>query len=616
MRKQHVQYFLMLLLVTYFKCTNAQDGIHFVNNAPPDSVIVVSNISDTIVLEYDSTVSTIPEISSPEKKLKGNLFAKAKEKGFSISGAVGFQLGYYAVSGIPKRMRPFTYQLTGEVTFKYKDIIELPFSFVFSEQDRKFNQPFNQIGVSPKYKWLTVHGGFRNINWSENSMAGHNMLMVGAEVNPKYFRGGILFGRLNKVTLADTAKIDSLHLQTFIPTYKRLGMAVKLGAGTENNYVDLIYFRAWDKSKDSFFFSDDNGLKTLLPKSENAVFNMLTSNKIGKYITIKADYALSTTNVDRTLPKNKDSANSDYPKIARILMKPNSSSIGGHAASADFQFQKNGWNTNAGFKLATQNFNTFGAYYLQTNYYNVYVRQIVPLQKQKARLNLHADITDDNLNKKKPFSTKRAILQTGYDFNDAKFGITTQYIMAYSKQKAISDSIKNSPFNDLLLNQLNHTFMVIPRYLIVKKNNTHMIMLSEVANFVTDFNKNTNDNSKYFNNVINLSYTLNMPLKYFSLTGSVYNTFIKNKSITVSSYGVSVATNESFAKNKVMISDAAAVTLNKLATVVNFNLSVSYSPEKHHRLYLTNGLIWNSSKTSTSPSFTELRGTFGYLYTF
>lgn len=576
----------------------------FLNVALAQDSSAISNAAITPVIT--------PEV--PVKKL--TLMEKMNQKGFYISGSAGFQLGYNYVSGIPKRMQPFTYQFTGDVTFRYKDIIELPFSFVFSEQERKFNQPFSQFGLSPRYKWLTVHGGFRNINWSENSMAGHNMLMIGAEVNPSYFRGGILFGRLTRATFADTAKIDSLHLQTFVPSYKRLGLAIKLGAGTANNYVDLIYFRAWDKAKDSLFFSNDDGSKSLLPKSENAVFNIITSNKIGKYITIKAEYALSTTNVDRTLPKSKDSADASYPKIAGILMKPNKSAIGGHSANAEFSFQKDGWSTNAGFKLLTQNFNTFGAYFLQTNYYDVHVRQVIPLQKQKGRLNINLQVSDDNLNKKKPFTTLRTIIQTGYDFNDVKFGISTQYVLAYTKQKGLTDSIKLSPFNDLMMNQMNHTFIVIPRYLIIKGSNTHMLLLSEVANLLTDLNKNTKENTRFFNNVINLSYTLNLPLKYFSMTSSVYNTFVKNKFSTVSSYGVSVTTNESFAKNKVTISDAVAATYSKVATVLNVNLNVSYSPEKHHRIYLNNSLIWNRSAVTASPSFVELRGTFGYLYSF
>jgi hypothetical protein len=572
----------------------------------------------SIAQEIDSTTAEfsaaiLPETVS-EKPL--TLMQKMNQKGFYISGSAGFQLGYNVVSGIPKRINPFLYQLTGEVTFRYKDILELPFSFVFSEQDRKFNQPFNQIGISPKYKWLTMHGGFRNIHWSDFSVGGHNMLMVGAEVNPSFLRAGVLFGRLNRSTVADTSKIDSLSLQTFIPAYKRLGMAVKIGAGTEKNFVDFVYFRAWDKAKDTLFFSNDEGINSPLLKSENAVFNIITSNKIGKYVTVKAEYALSTTNADKTLPDNKDSLPEDYPKISRILMKPNGSAIGGHAASAEAVFEKDGWNSGVGFKLLTQNFSSFGTYFLQTNYYDITIRQAIPLQKQKGRLSLQAQISDDNLNKKKDFSTKRTILHTGYDFNDAKFGISAQYVLAYSKQRAVSDSIKTSPFNDLLMNQINHTFILVPRYLIIKQKSTHMLMLSETANLLTDLNKTTKDNTNFFNNVINLSYTLNLPLKLFSLTGSVFNTYIKNKALALPSYGMSVTTSQSFAKNKITMSDAISLTLNSQATVINANLNLNYMPEQHHRLYLTNGIIWNGSKTAGNPSFVEFRGTFGYQYSF
>lgn len=586
--------------------------LSFFCNAP---VMAQDTFSDTTNNAISSNVVGNSS-ENPSNTPKVSLMNKMNNKGFFMSGSVGFQLGYNYMSGIPQRIKPFLYQITGNVTFRYKDIIELPFSFVFSEQERRFNQPFNQIGVSPKYKWLTLHGGFRNIMWSENSMAGHNMLMVGAEANPSYFRSGILFGRLNRSTVADTSKIDSLSLQSFIPTYKRLGLAVKVGAGTANNYVDLIYFRAWDKSSDSLYHNNDEGVLTYLPKSENAVFNIVTYNKIGKYVTIKADYALSTTNVDRMLPKNKDSVNASYPKIARILMKPNKSAIGGHAANAQINFQKEGWNTDVGFKLLTQDFETFGSYFQQTNTLDVFARQAIPLQKQKGRLNLNMQISDDNLNKKKSYTTIRSILQTGYDYNDIKFGISTQYILVYSKQKGITDSIKSTAFNDYAINQINHTFIVVPRYLIIKGSNTHLLLLNETANFLTDMNKNTQPNTKYFNNVLNLSYTLNIPLKFFSMSTSIFNSYVKNYSITVASYGGSISTNESFAKNKVNISNAVAATYNKLAVVVNGNLNINYLPESHHKLYLTNGITWNKSLLTTVPSFIEYRGTVGYLYTF
>ncbi len=605
--------FYTILIVLLYHYSFSQDGIIFVNNA--DSSQIISTDTLVNIISEDVTNATTNQPTS-NKSTKKNLLDKMNAKGLKISGSLGAMFGYYYTSSAIKRMKPFTYQFTGDVTFNYKNVLELPFSFVFSEQDRKFSQPFNQIGVSPKYKWLTAHAGFRNINWSEHSMAGHNMLMVGAEVNPSYFRAGLLFGRLNKVTLADSAKIDSLHLQTFVPTYKRLGAAVKIGAGTENNYVDLIYFRAWDKSKDSFLYVNPDGVTSFLPKSENAVFNIVTFNKIGKYITIKADYALSTTNVDKSLVKDKNAVNADYPKIARILMKPNASAIGGHAASTDFEFSKDGLVTNAGFHLTTQNFNTYGAYYLQTNFYDVYVKQVVPLQDKKASITIQTKFTDDNLNKEKPYATKRAISQLAYDFNASKFGISTQYINAYSKQKAITDSLKNSSFNDLLLNQMNHTFTIVPRYLIVKNEKSHLIMLNEVMNFLTDLNKNTKSNTAYFNNVVYLTYAFNLPVKYFSMTTSVFSTYLKTSTSKIASYGASFSSNVSIAKNKVTISDAVAYTYNKLAQVVNVDLTISYTPESHHKIYLSNNLIWNHTTNNSTQRFTELRGNLGYLFTF
>lgn len=605
--------FYTILIILLYHYSFSQDGIIFVNNADSVQPITIDTLLNANS-EDDMNISNVPPTSN--LSTKNNLLDRMNAKGLKISGSLGAMLGYYYTSSATKRMKPFTYQLTGDVTFNYKNVLELPFSFVFSEQDRKFNQPFNQIGVSPKYKWLTAHAGFRNINWSEHSMAGHNMLMVGAEVNPSYFRAGLLFGRLNKVTLADSAKIDSLHLQTFIPTYKRLGAAVKLGAGTENNYVDLIYFRAWDKSKDSFLYVNPDGIQMFLPKSENAVFNIVTYNKIRKYITIKADYALSTTNVDKSLMKDKNIVNADYPKIARILMKPNASAIGGHAATTDFEFSKDGLNTNVGFHLITKNFNTYGAYYLQTNFYDVYVKQVVPLQDKKANITIQTKFTDDNLNKEKPYATKRVITQFAYDYNAAKFGISTQYINAYSKQKAITDSLKNSSFNDLLLNQMNHTFTLAPRYLIVKKDKSHLIMLNEVMNFLTDLNKNTKSNSAYFNNVINLTYAFNLPVKYFSMSSSIFSTYLKTSTSKIASYGASFSSNVSVAKNKVNISDAIAYTYNKIAQVLNVDLMISYAPETHHKIYLSNNLIWNHTTNNTAQRFTEIRGNVGYLFTF
>ena len=95
--------------------------------------------------------------------------------------------------------------------------------------------------------------------------------------------------------------------------------------------------------------------------------------------------------------------------------------------------------------------------------------QSLPLHKNKnGNLNINLQYLNDNLNKMKPFVNNRIIAGLGYNYNVAKFGINTQYTVAYSKQKIVNDSVIGTPTESLMLNQANHTFVIVPRYTIIK----------------------------------------------------------------------------------------------------------------------------------------------------
>ena len=79
------------------------------------------------------------------------------EKPFAISGRIDARTIMYSSSGIDGRRSPFTYILSGAPTLSFYGIT-VPITFTISEQERNFSQPFNQIGLSPTYKWLTLHG--------------------------------------------------------------------------------------------------------------------------------------------------------------------------------------------------------------------------------------------------------------------------------------------------------------------------------------------------------------------------------------------------------------------------------------------------------------------------
>ncbi|MBI3235444.1 MAG: hypothetical protein HYZ42_15640, partial [Bacteroidetes bacterium] len=203
-----------------------------------------------------------------------------KKHPIKISGSIGGTGTLYAVSGIPNRRQPFSYIVNGNITLNVLGIVKVPLSFMISEQNRKFQQPFNQIGFSPEYKWLKVHVGYRSLKWGEYSLAGYNFLMRGVEVQKEKYRAGFVYGRLNRKTTPDT-----LQFKNLLPAYRRMGFSVKLGYGKPNNFVDLVYFRSWD-IRDSL--QTPANYETVLPQ-QNAVLDIITQQKFLKKFTFKAE---------------------------------------------------------------------------------------------------------------------------------------------------------------------------------------------------------------------------------------------------------------------------------------------------------------------------------------
>ena len=157
----------------------------------------------------------------------------------TVDGSASARVLAYGASGIGARRSPFSYVLSGAINVNLYEL-SLPFSLTFSEQDRSFSQPFNQFGVSPHYEWITGHLGYRNLSFSQFTLAGHQMLGAGVELNPGKFRLGFITGQLARAVEEDTTRIAQTA------AYERTGMAGKIGYGSESDHVDLIVLKAID----------------------------------------------------------------------------------------------------------------------------------------------------------------------------------------------------------------------------------------------------------------------------------------------------------------------------------------------------------------------------------
>jgi len=135
------------------------------------------------------------------------------------------------------------------------------------------------------YKWATVHAGYRNVNFSPFTLAGHTFLGGGVELNPGKLRLGAVYGRFNKAISSTLAEPDIL------PSYKRTGYAVKVGYGKPGNYIDLVMLRAADDSA-SIQNVVPTAEQTVKP-AENLVVGATSRLLILKHITVELDAAVS-----------------------------------------------------------------------------------------------------------------------------------------------------------------------------------------------------------------------------------------------------------------------------------------------------------------------------------
>ena len=150
----------------------------------------------------------------------------AKEKPFDYTGSVGGSFSTYSVDGIAPQSNPYFWNLYGNLTpivYGFK----LPFRFVVGRQERTFDKPFIQMGISPTYKWITLHAGVRNMMFSKYTLANHSFAGAGIELTPGKWRFSAMYGRFRKAVEYDSTDVNS----EYRVQYKRMGYGVKAGYG-------------------------------------------------------------------------------------------------------------------------------------------------------------------------------------------------------------------------------------------------------------------------------------------------------------------------------------------------------------------------------------------------
>lgn len=362
-------------------------------------------------------------------------------KPVTFRGALNTGFQAYHVYGIDPRSANPMWNVSGSASLGLYGF-DIPMSFTVGRQGNNVSYPaFKQFGASPHYKWLTVHGGWRNMNFSPYTLAGHTFLGAGIELNPGKFRFAAMYGRFRQAREVQ----DTAATKFFPPSFKRTGYGVKIGVGRNDRYFDLIYFRAKDDPKSLATPLKDSSLTA----GENAVFGYATRIRIGRHTAFFSDAALSMFTRDVLSKTSEDS--SSIPQIP-LLPTPRFSSRLNYAAKAGLDFQFSNFNLKTAYERIAPNFETMGAYYFNNDIENITVSPNFGFAQNKGRFYGMLGIQKNNLAGSRSETTHRVIGNAVLSVNPSpKFGFEANYMNASVKQRdgrvRLNDSIRVAILN-------------------------------------------------------------------------------------------------------------------------------------------------------------------------
>lgn len=531
-----------------------------------------------------------------------------KQKPFTISGVFGVGLGTYNSSGIDPRERSFSYLFNGAPVISIYGV-SFPFSVVISDQHRGFRQPFNQYGISPQYKWITVHAGWQSISWSPFTLAGYNFLGGGVELNPGKLRFGFIYGRFNKAVEADPTQPLSF-LQ--VPTYKRNGYSAKIGYGTERNHVDVTFLDAKDDAnslpKPLTFTSVMPGANMVLGISSKFAFLHHFTWDVDAAGSIYTRNIMADTLANLTL---------DKLSFIKSFLPINSSSQLLTAIETHVGYQNKNYNARVQYRRIDPDYKSMGAYYFETDVANYTVEGGISLLKNQMQVNGSLGFQNDNLMHDKVVTSHRNISSLGVSYNTAKYGADVRY----SNYGVTQDRGLNPLIDTFRVARTNYNFNGLLRYTIANEQLSNSFILVGNIQSLADLNRFTAAQNKTNSKTGNLMYQLTFLKAAFGLSANYSYTVADIAIMHTIIYGPSIGVNKTLQKGLINLSANVGFqqqqnNYKNAGTVVNGILNGSYRITKRDAINLSFIYLKSNSKDITLPSFNEERTVFNLTHAF
>ena len=524
---------------------------------------------------------------------------------------------FYDVQGRDANRQPFVWMLNGSPTISLYGI-QFPFSFVVSEQQRDFRQPFNKFGVSPYYKWVRLHLGYRNISWSPYTMAGHSIFGAGAELNPGKWQIGMIYGRLLKAVEPGTTGmgINDSYIQT--PSYSRKAFSMKLGYGTEKNNAGVIIFKGWDDPESI----TSNSIPASLMPSDNIVLSLYTHQQLFKHLILDLEIAQSlyTDNINSTEP---DSSKYGVMGLLSGLYSSNASTYSSPAIESSLGYSGDKASLMLRFKRVAPGYRSMGAYFFQNDLQNITIEPAYRFGEQKYNVSGSIGFQRDNLKNDLPSTTHRTIGSFNFSATPvSKYNVNltySNYDLGQSKGMSSIDSLYE-------ISQTTHNLSVNQNLNFNSERLSQNIMVIVNLQKLKDKNVNTESFNSYTSTMLMGTYMVSF--LNIGLTGSLgYNYTLfslqnsENKisgpvisiSKTLFERKLSLTLSDNYFRNEIKQTSGGD---NRVSGINQISFRAGYNISKKHRVNIKLYIKDSKAITSNFTPFSERKGDITYVYTF
>lgn len=531
----------------------------------------------------------------------------AKSDPLIITGAVGTNNTYYHSSLGEGCQSPLSNSIYLNLNISVYGF-SMPFSVYYTNDNLDFNYPHLSFNLNPHYKNWTGYIGLGSMNYSQYVMS-MSFNGVGVEYDSGKIRAGAWCGRLR-----NAVNDDPTNPAARSPQYKRLGWGAKVGYGSNRNYIDLYFLRAYDRLKSL----DDYWQQKLAPE-ENIVVGVKGQVQPLNWFSLTVNAAASMFSTDtRAEVVPEDVFDNKWNK----LFETRYTSLARFAGDVNANFIFNGISAQVFYRMVQPDYTSLGAYYMPNNYQGFGLNLSTSLIKNLTLAGTFS-AQSDNLSKNQLYTTNgyvyaaNAGLRLGSHFNIAAG--YNGYTQVQSDGAAQVDETTK-------VNRMMQSLTLTPSASFDSEQLSHSVSLSGSLTDNKDRNKYATGESDVTSVALGLSYSLGVKPWDMSFTGTINHQESKGYQTKYITNIGSLTTGRSFLKDDVL---NVSATLNLIYNEVKdqskslsmgADIAVGYTLAKTHVFSLSAGMNKygdvNVTKRRSGLDATDITASLNYTYTF